>query len=595
MISSLFAGDGNIIFSVKAEESKRPVVVDLTSREDFGWGINTHHYSYESYPESKLEEQIHLVAKSGATWIRMNGAICSSQEDWAYFDTAVGLANKYGLKIIMTVEPNKDFGLDYITLAMEVIATRYNGKEGRGFVDYFQPWNETDIPLMKAKYGDGGPSGESIDHYYTIPVDGVADLPEYLEYFKAAKQGLINAGNKSKMMINFAATHWGCVAYYLEQGLEIDMIGMDLYTVNPYDLEMSAEVINGACDRLYEDVVKKYNVPVFIAETNLHMGMVTKEDCEKAELSTYDALIDMLYIYYGRDWIKGLALYELLDEPSKEEGDHYQEAWFGLIKCSKNGEIGEPKPIYSEFQRLIKGNNLLPMINRDTIDLKPYEKLTVGTADDSNIGKDENTDTSSDITSSEDDYFSSDITSSENSNVNSEVTSSTPTNNSSNVTSSKPTNNSSNVTSSKPTNNSSNVTSSKPTNSSSNVTSSKPTNITSDLTSSEPSNSSSHTTGDISIDSSNDFTSSEESLDDFNTVTDALSNNNLVVEDTVSQQVITEEVIIENITYPVKNLTIQETTKKVPWGLGVGIGLGMLIIPAAYIIIFILINKKKNK
>lgn len=384
--SSLFADSSKIIFPVKAAESKRPAVVDLTTRKDFGWGINTHHYAHESYRESDLEEQIYLVAKSGATWIRMNGAICTNAEDWAYFDTAVGLANKYGLKIIMTIEPSMDLGLDYITLAMETIATRYNGEAGRGFVDYFQPWNETDITLMRAKYGNGGPSGEATDHYYTINVEGAADLPEYLEYFKAAKQGLIKAGNKSKMMINFASTHWGCALYYLENGLEIDMLGMDLYTVDPYDLEKSAETINSACDRLYEDVVKKYNVPVYIAETNLHTGYITKEECEKAELSTYDALIDMLYIYYERNWIKGLALYELLDEPSKEEGDHYQEAWFGLIRCDRNGVIGEPKPIYTEFQRLIKGNNNLPKIKRDSINLKPYEKLVVNTADDSNIG-----------------------------------------------------------------------------------------------------------------------------------------------------------------------------------------------------------------
>lgn len=473
--SSISADGGSFIILAQAEESNRPTVVDLTSRDDFGWGINTHHYSYSSYPESKLEEQIHWIAKSGSDWIRVNGAICSSAEEWAYFDTVVGLANKYGLKIIMTVEPSLEYGLDYITLAMEVIATRYNGEDGRGFVDYFQPWNETDLPLMKAKYGTGGPSGESIDHYYTIPVDGVADLPEYLEYFKAAKQGLINAGNKSKMMINYAATHWGCALYYLEHGLEIDMLGMDLYTTNPYDLEKSAEVISGACDRLYSDVIEKYNVPVFISETNLHMGYVTQEDRENPTLETYGALIDMLNIYYSRPWIKGLALYELLDEPDK--GIDNQEAWFGLIKCSNNGEIGEPKPIYYEFQRLIKGNNDLPMIIRDTVDLTPYEKLIVGTAEDSNMGDEKPKD---EISNSE----------------------------------------------------------------------------TPDL---KP-----------------EF--SENIFDDTNSFEEPEK----------------EEVIIENIINPVKTMKTKETITKTPWGLGIAVALGLLIIPASYIVIYILLKKRKK-
>lgn len=402
-IASSFWADGGNILSVKAEESYRPQAVDLTGREDFGWGINVHSKAWATYPEIYLEEQINLVAKSGSTWIRMNGDIYADEEDWKYLDTAVGLANKYGLKIIMVVEPSIDLGLDYITLAMETLATRYNGEKGRGFVDVFQPWNETDVTLMRAKYGSSSASGTSPDHYFTISIEGLADLPEYLEYFKAAKQGLVNAGNKSKMMVNFCYTHWGCAKYYLEHGLEIDMLGMDLYSSFPYDLELSAKDISGACDSLYEDVVKEYNIPVIVAETNLHMGYVTQEDRENPTLDTYDALIDMMYIYYDQPWIKGLIFYELLDETNRSSDN--QEAWFGLVTCDAHGVIGEPKPIYTEIQRLLKGNNDLPVISRDAVDLKPYEELVVGTADDSNL----NDDISAGNTTGDDDFTGNEI------------------------------------------------------------------------------------------------------------------------------------------------------------------------------------------
>ena len=132
--SNLAIGDFGI--SANAAESARPSVVDLTSRDDYGWGINVHSSTWAAYPEAYLENHIHLVAKFGADWIRINGGI-PSDNNWTYLDTVVGLANKYGLKVIMVFGPSTTLGLDYITLSCEVLATRYNGEDGRGFVDIF--------------------------------------------------------------------------------------------------------------------------------------------------------------------------------------------------------------------------------------------------------------------------------------------------------------------------------------------------------------------------------------------------------------------------------------------------------------------------
>lgn len=477
----IFALVFGLAISVQGAGSSRPVAVDLKSRDDFGWGINIHHRGYAAYPEAMLEQHINLVAKSGSDWIRLNGSM-PSDNDWTYLDTVVGLANKYGLKIVMVVEPPKDMGLDYITLYCKVMAKRYNGEDGRGFVDVFQFWNEVDLPLLKDKYGDGAPSGSSPDDYYTIPVDDAADLPEYLEYFKAAKKGLEEAGGKSKLMVNFASTHWGMIKYYLDNGLKIDVIGWDQYTVDPYDLELSAKTIKQSCNNFYNDVIEKHNVPVMVAETNLHMGFVNQEDRENPTLDTYAALVDMLYIFHNESWIKGVILYELLDEVT--HGTDNQEAWFGLIKCDRTGAIGEPKAIYTEYQRLLGGNNDLAVVNRSEINLKPYEALIVDTADDSNL-KDED-DTSDFIdTLPEDDYDDSDVI-----------------------------------------------------------------------------------------------------IDD--------ETDDVVIEDVdTEEEVKTEEVIIENIITPVKTVKAKEITKKTPWKLGIGIAAAMLLIPAAYITIYILIKKKK--
>ena len=160
-------------------------------------------------------------------WIRLNGQLIK-EGDWSYLDTAVGLCNKYGLKIIMVIDIDRSVSLEYITLMCETYARRYNGEEGRGYVDYFQVWNEVDIDLLQAKYGGSSPGGELETHYYTVPADGAADLPEYLEYFEAAEKGIHSKDSNSKFMINFSARHCGMISYFLRNGLKIDMVGNDL-------------------------------------------------------------------------------------------------------------------------------------------------------------------------------------------------------------------------------------------------------------------------------------------------------------------------------------------------------------------------------
>ena len=97
--------------------------------------------------------------------IRIGGDISG---DLTYQDQLVGLCNKYGMKVIMVFKPTQTMGLEYITLACKTLAERYNGKNGRGFVDYIQVWNETDAILIKAKFGTGGPLGKVFDIFFLV-------------------------------------------------------------------------------------------------------------------------------------------------------------------------------------------------------------------------------------------------------------------------------------------------------------------------------------------------------------------------------------------------------------------------------------------
>lgn len=354
--------------------------VNYKTRDDFYWGINHHHEGFECYPKDYLEQRINLIARAGCDIIRINGYI---NTDMTYLDQVVGLCNKYGLKIIMTYIPELNLGLDYIEMSCKSLAERYNGKDGRGFVDYIQVWNETDAVLLKDKNGTGAPAGKVFGDYFTIPVDGYADLPEYTEYFKAAEKGIHEADSDTKFMINFCYKHWGSILWYLDNGVKIDAIGWDSYGQDK-NTKTATDAFKKDCEELYTDVVQKYNIPVIIAETNTTRDLIPDYNATR-KIENYEILLNIMGVAYQYNWIKGLIVYELLDEPNLPD----KEAHWGMVDCKLGGIIGEVKPIYSKIQQLLGGDDNTPVLDRNVVDLKPYEKLKVDTVDDSQIGKNE--------------------------------------------------------------------------------------------------------------------------------------------------------------------------------------------------------------
>lgn len=526
-------GEGGENISYRPDRS-----VDLTSREDFGFGINVHESTYAAYPEAYLEQQIHAVAKMGSKYIRM-GLNIPSDGDWTYYDTAVGLANKYGLKIIAVIKPSTTMGLDLITATCETFARRYNGTEGRGFVDIFQVWNEIDITCMQAKYGNSSTSGESEDHYYTVPVDGAADLPEWLEYYQAAEKGLHCEDSNSKFLLNFAATHHGFVKYLLRNGLKLDYVGWDYYSYGVYDFEKSAKDAVEYLGRLEKDIWDTYQVPVIVCETNSNAHATNQEDRENPTLDIYEPLIDYMYLYYERDWIKGAVFYELIDELAY--GQTNPESWFGLLQNDGGGEIKEEneKAIYKEIQRLLKGSNELPVIDRSEVDLEPYKKLIVDTADDSQIGKDDGT-TSSEPEIGGDVELPPDDTQSE-PEVESQV-----------ETESQP--------ESKPA----------PSVESTPSVESKPEADTEQTQSAETV----YVDGPVTLET-------------------VYTTNTVYTDPSVVTKV--EEVLKENVVTPVKDLKSKQTSYVTPWDIIIIAGAGMLVAAAGAVVVYVLIMKKKLK
>lgn len=231
----------------------------LTYRNDFLWGQNMHNNrrGYDS-PDEYSEEAIYYAAKMGCKIMRYQGQ--GPTDDFDETDRVIGLCNKYGMKVMLMLsmpsydEPTQE-DLDYITQYVKTFGDRYNGKNGRAKVDYFQLWNELEIDMMAAKYGTkGATTGDGTNNYYNISVEGARDLVEWTKLMKAAVKGLKEADTDAKSVINFSWKAFGCVRYYYENGVDFDMLGWDWYATT-FDTKKHYDNTWGTMHGWYSDTV----------------------------------------------------------------------------------------------------------------------------------------------------------------------------------------------------------------------------------------------------------------------------------------------------------------------------------------------------
>lgn len=380
---------------LSAQENSANENFDFTSRKDFLWGQNLHNASGYNSPDRNSEERVHYVAKQGVKLIRYQGNDIT--EDFDEMDRIVSLCNAYGMKVMLLIKPPRQDeptqeDLDYITTYAKTYAERYNGKEGRGKVDYFQLWNEQQIALRKSKYGDGGAvDGSSKGHYYDVSVAGKQDLVEYTKYFKAAIKGIKAADTDAKTLINFPRTAWGDILYYAENGVEFDGLAWNFY---PDGLDPEAarkqfyEAMYGGVDEEGNPVLGLRQLfpdkEVIISEANTCINKIP--DYNNVTIDQYDAFVEVMKLAYQQDWIKGLCAFQMTCMVS-----HPQEAerHYGHLLVDSLGNIIEPKPIYYLYQKLIGGSNSIPLIKKSSIDLAPYEKFKVKTQDDTELNQSE--------------------------------------------------------------------------------------------------------------------------------------------------------------------------------------------------------------
>lgn len=399
VISVLILLSSFTVFSSATENLNNYEV--LNYRSDFLWGQNMHtnNRGFDA-PNAYSEEALHLAAQLGVKMIRYQGNYI--HQDFTEADQIIGLCNKYGIKVMLCLfpqevdEPTQD-DLDFITQTTKTYAERYNGKNGRGKVDYFQLWNELEIDLQSAKYGTGATTGQSINNYYTTSVEGKMDLIEWVKNLKAASKGIREADTDAKIVINFSWVAFGCIRYYIQEGVDFDYVGWDWYaqTFDPEKAEKNfyAAMYGGTLEtgnNKYDIMGLRQAIPdkdVIICESNTWVQGYAYNggySDENMDLESYQPFIRQMKLAYQQDWIKGFCAFKLTDSPSHsvESERHY-----GFISVEPGGKIIGPEPIYYEYQKRIGGTNSIEKLLKSSVDLKPYEEFKVKTQDDTDINQ----------------------------------------------------------------------------------------------------------------------------------------------------------------------------------------------------------------
>lgn len=306
----------------------------LTGRPGFLWGITVHNRGYEAYPEKHLEEHICLCRELGLNLVRFNFNPISDG-DYAYLDRVVELCRQNGMQVMLVLDSvfhleNPDDFEGY----HGAIARRYKGK-----IRYYQLFNETDNYCM---YKDDGTlykddNGKVMDAYNPEHLDQI--VPRLL----ASVRGFRANDPDARLIVNFCWWHTAIIDYYMEHGIQWDIMGWDWYS----DAENKSSIRD-----VFDYIGEKYpDYDMMIGEGNINAWVPYSEE----EQADYVAkFVEAVYTHPSPRVI-GASLYELLDEPAFERNKDYDgESHYGFVHCSAAGDIGEPKPVYKRLQVLIR-------------------------------------------------------------------------------------------------------------------------------------------------------------------------------------------------------------------------------------------------
>ena len=339
--------------------------MSLKTREDFLWGICIHTPGFGgAYKESNLEQLVFSAAKMGCGLIRID----TDGTTLAHIDNVVRLANAYKMKVMLILgilgfERRIKERVDYtapLTEKFRLYAERYNGENGCGRIDFIQIHNEMDnyINFATDFCGRPIPDGDKVEHWnkeylYNVSIQ-----------VKAAIDGVRQSNTGIKTVINISWKHYGMLEYFKSVGIDWDITGSDWYEDMMTKIVESEGLTPYAIGKTLYD---KFRKPIIICESNVWKN----EAFDENDMKNYENLMSCMQDAYSCNYVIGYTFYELCDEPGREKNEKWdREAHFGMLACSRNGDITGEKPIYYRIKEFISSDQSPDIIDWNKIKSK---------------------------------------------------------------------------------------------------------------------------------------------------------------------------------------------------------------------------------
>ncbi len=309
-------------------------------RKDFIFGMNIHNKGYEAYPQ-KFENECSDICKDlGMDIIRFN----FNPTDDETFEYAIHTAKHYkdnGFKFMLCMDYPwwEDRSEEWFYEYFKSVAERM-----KGYVDYYQVFNEIDVTAMT------GDNGGLYNHGDGLIIDNYN--PKYIDKAVTAVKGAlrgVKAGDPDVITcVNFSWWHTKILELLDENGCKWDVTGCDWYSemeeISSVEHLMAwherrfpgREVIFCECNWR----MNATEHDLFLAKGAKAFGPEVRDACQAVWISDFINLLKS-----GKcPNVIGCIFYELVDQIAY--GENHGEAMYGFMRCKRDGADKVPKPAY---------------------------------------------------------------------------------------------------------------------------------------------------------------------------------------------------------------------------------------------------------
>ena len=315
------------------------------------FGMTVHNKDYEAYPSTRETECCYWCKNLGVDIIRFN----YNPYDDASFDYAIKTAKLYkdnGFKFMLC--------MDYPWWEMKTEEEYFEffktiSSRMKGYVDYYQVFNEIDIHCM---FNDDGSlynpgDGLVIDNYNPDRVK------QAIIAVKCALNGIKAGDSEANTCINFGWWHVKMLELFQENGCEWDTIGIDWYS----EMEDISSVVHLLawlqrrfpkkdvlfCECNWRTFINQHDIVTENGESAVNKGY-SKLERDALQAIWISDFMDLMMKSNIKN-LRGIIFYELLDEIAF--GENHGEAMYGFMRCDRDGGNKVPKIAFQVLKNKI--------------------------------------------------------------------------------------------------------------------------------------------------------------------------------------------------------------------------------------------------